>query len=536
MSISRRDLMAGAAALTGGLAGGLAHPGLALAQAAPKGTLRVIPHAALTILDPVATTGYIVRNHGYLVYDTLFAQDENLAVKPQMASGVEVSADKLTYRITLRDGLIWHDDTAVTADDCASSLIRWGKVDGMGRRLFTYVESVTSDGPKVIVMKLKTPYGLVMESIGKLSTNVPFMMPKRLADKPTTERLSADEQIGSGPFRFVKGDFRPGARVVYERNGKYVPRTEPASNAAGGKVVHLERVEWVNFPDPNTALNALVSGEVDYYEQIPADLLPIVSRAPGVKVQNFNPLGNIGMARFNNISGPTANPAIRRAIAKAINQSELLKVAIGNPDFYKTCYSVYPCGTTFDNTAGSELMAKSSLDEARAMLKAAGYNGEKIVLLATTDIPVQSAMAQYTADVLKRIGMNVDAQAMDWATVLQRRTSRNPTDQGGWSMFFTWWEGADVLDPVIQFALSGLGTEGAWVGWSTDPDMEKLRTQYAEAGSLADQKRIASAVQARQFEQNFQVYTGQFFVPTGFRDNVSGILNAPPFFWNIKKA
>jgi peptide/nickel transport system substrate-binding protein len=534
MSLSRRELMAGAAALTGGLA----LPGAegAFAQAAPRGTLRVIPHAALTILDPVATTGYIVRNHGYMVFDTLFAQDESLAVKPQMAERVDVSGDRLTYRITLRDGLAWHDDTEVTAEDCALSLIRWGQVDGMGRRLFTYVDSVSHDGAKVVVIRLKRPYGLVLESIGKLSTNVPFMMPKRLASKPVSERISATEQIGSGPFRFVPGEFRPGARVVYERNAKYRPRSEPASNASGGKVVHLERVEWVNFPDPNTALNALVSGEVDYYEQVPADLLPIVSRAPGVKVANFNPLGNLGMGRFNHLVAPTNNPGVRRAIAKAVNQAELLRIAIGNPEFYKVCHSVFPCGTTFANDAGSELMARSSIEEARAMLRAAGYNGERVVLLATTDIPVQTAMAQYFADVMRRIGMNVDAQAMDWATVLQRRTSRNPVDQGGWNMFFTWWEGADLLDPVIQFALSGAGTDGAWVGWSSDAEMERLRTQYAEAGSMEDQKRLAAAVQARQFEQTFQVYTGQFFVPTGFRDNVSGILNAPPFFWNIRKA
>ena len=534
MSFTRRDLMVGAAAI----AGASAMPGgSVLAQPAPKGTLRVVPHASLTILDPVATTGYIVRNHGYLCYDTLFAMDKDLKVQPQMASGVEVSADKLTYRISLRDGLGWHDGTPVTAEDCALSLIRWGQADGMGRRLFTYVESCTHDGAKTIVLKLKKPYGLVLESIGKLSTNVPFMMPKRYAAKPVSERIGADDVIGSGPFKFVKGEFRPGARVLYERNADYKPRSEAPSNAAGGKVAKLQNVEWVNFPDPNTALNALISGEVDYYEQIPADLLPIVSRAPGVKVGNFNPLGNVGMARFNSLVGPTANPAIRRAIIKAINQEELLKVAVGDPKFYKACYSTYPCGTTFDNAAGAEIASKPNLDEARAMLKAAGYNGEKIVLLATTDIPVQTAMAQYTADVLKRIGVNVDAQAMDWATVLQRRTSKNAPDQGGWSMFFTWWEGADLLDPVLQFALSGLGEQGAWVGWSKDDELEKLRSAFAEAGSLDDQKKIAAEVQKRFFDTtNGHAYTGQFFVPTGFRDNISGILEAPPFFWNIQKA
>ncbi len=530
MDMNRRDLMAGSAAI----AAAATMPGSASAQA--KGILKVIPHASLTTLDPVATTGYIVRNHGYMIWDTLFAMNEKLEVQPQMASGVEISPDKMTYRITLRDGLSWHDDTAVTSADCVPSLIRWGKVDGMGIRLFTYIDSVTADGPKVIVIKMKKPYGFVLESIGKLSTNVPFMMPQRFAEKPPTERLTANDMIGSGPFKWVAADYKPGARTVYARNPKYVPRTEAASNASGGKNVYVEGVEWINFPDPTTALNALISGEVDYYEQVPADLLSVVSRVPGVKLGNFNPLGNVGMGRFNHLAAPTNNPGVRRAIAMAINQSDVLKAAIGQADYMRACYSIVPCGTTFESKVGIEEMGKGNIEAAKKVLKDSGYNGEKIVLLATTDIPVQTAMATVVADTLKRLGMNVEAQAMDWATVLQRRTNRNPVDQGGWNMFFTWWEGADVLDPVVQFAMSGAGDK-AWVGWANDPETETLRTQFAESGSLDEKRKLVDAMQKRQFEVgNFQANLGQFFVATGFRDNVSGILNAPPFFWNIKKA
>jgi peptide/nickel transport system substrate-binding protein len=533
MSITRRDLLAGtaAAAAAATLPGGLSP---ASAQAA-RGTLTIIPHASLTTLDPVATTGYIVRNHGYMIWDTLFAMNDKLQPQPQMASGYEVSADKLTYRITLRDGLGWHDGTDVTAEDCALSLIRWGKVDGLGRRLFTYVDSVSHDGAKTIVIKLKTPYGLVIESIGKLSTNVPFMMPKRFSEKPHTERLTADDMIGSGPFKWVKGEYRPGAQVVYERNAAYKPRSEPASGAAGGKNVYLERVVWKNFPDPTTALNALISGEVDYYEQVPADLIPIASAAPGVKIGNFNPLGNLGMARFNHLAAPSNNPGVRAAIVQAINQTDLLTAAVGNKDFFKVCHSIFPCNTTYESSAAADVMKGNNLEAARKLLKDSGYNGEKFVLLATTDIPVQTAFATVLADTMKKIGINVEAQAMDWATVLQRRASKNPVDQGGWNMFVTWWEGADLLDPVVQFALRGTG-DTAWVGWSKDDEMEALAKKFAETADLAEKKKIADAVQARHAQVNFQAYLGQFFVATGYRDNVSGILNAPPFFWNIRKS
>jgi peptide/nickel transport system substrate-binding protein len=533
MTSNRREFIAGAGALTGVSAMAAALP--AFAQTSPKGTLRVIPHAALTTLDPVATTGYIVRNHGYMIWDTLFAMNEQLVPQPQMASGVEISPDRLTYRITLRDGLAWHDDTAVTSADCVPSLVRWGRVDGMGQRLFSYVDSVTADGPRTIVITLKRPYGFVLESIGKLSTNVPFMMPKRFAEKPHTDRLTVDDMVGSGPFRWLKSEYRPGAKVAYEVNKSYVPRAEPASNASGGKRVFVERIEWVNFPDPTTALNALMSGEMDYYEQVPADLVPIVSQAPGVKVGNFNPLGNTGMARFNHLVAPTNNPAVRRAIARAINQSDMLKAAIGQPDFYRTCQSIFPCDTTFESKAGLENFTGNGIEDAKRILKDGGYNGEKLVILATTDIPIQTAFATVLTDVCRRIGINVEAQAMDWATVLQRRTSRNPVDQGGWNIFVTWWEGADVLDPVVQFAMSGAG-DRAWVGWANDPVTEDLRTQFAEAADVQTRRAIADKLQLRQHEQTFQAYLGQFFVATGFREGVSGILNAPPFFWNIRKA
>lgn len=527
---SRRGFMAGATAAAGAASLPL---GAARAQT-PSGVLRVIPHASLTILDPVATTGYIVRNHGYLIYDTLFAMDETLEVQPQMASGYEVSDDGLTYRISLRDGLAWHDGTPVDAEDCALSLIRWGQVDGMGRRLFSYVESVTHDGPSTIVIQLTRPYGLVIQSIGKLSTNVPFMMPKRFSSKPTSERLSAEEMIGSGPFRFVPGEFRPGARVVYERNPDYVPRDEPASNAAGGKVAHLEGVEWINFPDPNTQLNALATGEVDYWEQVPADLAPIVATMPGVNVENFNPLGNMGMGRFNSLVGASANPGVRRAIVRALNQQDLLLAAVGSMEFGQECFSVFPCGTTFANDAGSDFIREPDLDDARRILAESGYDGERFVVLATTDIPVATNYIQVIVDTMRRLGINVDAQAMDWATVLQRRTSRAPIEEGGWNMFVTWWEGADLIDPVVQFAMSAAG-DGAWIGWADDPVIEDMRTQFAEAGSLDEQVALSARIQERFFEQNFHAVLGQFFTPTGFRDNVSGILNAPPFFWNIRK-
>src|SRR3954452_17469101 len=138
-------------------------------------TITDVMHSDLRILDPIFTSAYISRDHGYMVYDTLITTDSNFKIQPQMADW-KISDDKLTYTLTLRDGLKWHDGTTVTAEDCVASLNRWGKADGMGQKLMDFTASLEATDAKTITLKLKEPYSLVLESIGKPSSLVPFMM------------------------------------------------------------------------------------------------------------------------------------------------------------------------------------------------------------------------------------------------------------------------------------------------------------------------------------------------------------------------
>src|SRR5207245_2927475 len=246
-------------------------------------------HSHVKSLDPIGTTAYISCNHGYMIYDTLLAMNAQQEPQPQMAEKWEVSADKLTYTFTLRDGLKWHDGAPVTAEDCVASLKRWAAVDGMGQQMRTFTASIEATDAKTITLKLKEPYGLVLESIGKPSSRVPFMMPKRLAETPPDKQIP--EQIGSGPFKFVQGEFQPGVKAVYVKNTDYVPRKEPASWTAGGKVVKVDRVEWITMPDAQTAVNALQSGDIDFMEVPPWDLLPVLEGNSDLKVETLNKFG-----------------------------------------------------------------------------------------------------------------------------------------------------------------------------------------------------------------------------------------------------
>ena len=499
-------------------------------KALAETVLRVIPHADLKNLDPIWTTAYISRNHGYLIYDTLFAMDEDFKPQPQMVDTWEVSDDAMNWTFTLRDGLKFHDGAPVTSADVIASLERWGKRDGMGQQLFGAVGSLEAVNDKTFVISLAKPYGLVLESIGKISSNVPFIMPERVAKTDPFEQIS--DYTGSGPFKFEADLWVPGSKVVYTKFEDYVPRSEPPSAAAGGKVAKVDRVEWTYFPDQSTAMNALLAGEVDYFESPANDLMPILSANPEVVVEINDPLGNIGFARFNSLLPPFDNAEIRRAAIMAMKQEDYLAAAVGDQQFWKTCFSVYPCGTPLANEAGSEVIKTADIDKAAAALKAAGYDGTPVVIMQPTDIPLLSAFTLVTAEKLRKIGMTVEVQAMDWSTLTSRRALRDPVSDGGWNMFHTWWIGADVIDPMA-IAFSGNPDKG-WFGWPTDEKLEEARAAFAQAGSLEEKKELAKTVQERLWAIGASGELGQFFVPVAYRNNVKGLIKSPvQFFWNM---
>jgi peptide/nickel transport system substrate-binding protein len=496
--------------------------------------LRVVPHADLKNIDPIWTTAYITRNHGYMVYDTLFALDADLVPRPQMVDRWTVSDDGLSYRFTLRDGLAWHDGAPVTAADCVASIRRWGARDGMGQKLMDMTAELVAEDARSFRLVLKAPYGLVLESLGKISSNVPFMMPARLAATDPFDQVT--EIVGSGPFIFVADEWVPGSKVVYARNPAYVPRPEPASQAAGGKRALVDRVEWLYIPDPATAMNALINGEVDYFELPPIDLLPILEAAPGIAVDVLDPLGVQGWLRMNHLHPPFDDPRARAAVLWLIDQTDTMRAVIGNPAYWRTCPSLFGCGGPYETDIGSEALMGHDIERAKALLAEAGYDGRPVVLLQATDIPILNGAALVTAQALRKAGMTVEVQAMDWSTLTSRRTVTAPPGEGGWNLFLTWAIGADAMNPVLNIALSGGCRERAWFGWPCDEKIEDLRDAFARAPDDATRRALAEQVQARAFEIVTHATYGQWFNPVAYRDNLRGLIRSPvQFFWNVEK-
>ena len=495
-------------------------------------TLRVVKHSDVKIVDPIWTTAYIVRNHGYMIYDTLLAVDAKLAVQPQMLEGWKVSDDKLVYTFTLRDGLKFHDGAPVTSEDCIASIKRWASRDAMGLKLMAFTKSLDVVDAKTFTLSLKEPYGLVIESLGKPSSNVPFIMPKRIAETPGNTQIN--ETIGSGPFIFRKDLWRPGERTVYEKNKDYVPRKEPPSALSGGKVVHVDRVEWVNLTDPQTVANALLAGEIDIIEQPVIELLPLLEKDKNIEVIDFNPLGSQYSFRFNVLHKPFDNPRIRQAVYYALNQKDVLLAAINDPKYYKECKALFICGTPFATDKGFEDKLTSNFAKSKEILKEAGYDGTPVVLLFATDTNT-GRLTPVIKSLLERGGFVVDMQAMDWQTVLSRRSRKEPLDKGGWSGFMTAWVSADLLDPIMS-SFVGAACDKAAIGWPCDAKLEELRDAFAKTTDQAKRKELAEAIQLRVSEYPTHVHLGQYNIPMARRKTVTGNLESPvPVFWNIRK-
>jgi peptide/nickel transport system substrate-binding protein len=531
--ISRRKLLklAGVAPIASAFSGAW----MSQASAAAKKTITAVMHSDLRVIDPGFTTAYITRDHGYMVYDTLLATDANFKVQPQMAEWT-VSDDKLTYTFTLRDGLKWHDGAPVTAEDCAASLKRWGKNDVMGQKMMEFVASIEPADAKTILVKLKEPYGLLLDSIGKPSALVPFMMPKRLAETPAGKQIA--EQIGSGPFKFIAAEFQPGVKAVYEKNTDYVPRKEAPSWAAGGKVVKVDRVEWITMADAQTAVNALQSGDIDFLENPPYELLPVLEANSELTVDTLNKFGNQTYGRMNFLLPPFDNPKVRRAALLAINQKDVLDALVGNPKYQQTCGAVFICNTPFASDVGAGEIAKGgNMEAAKKALAESGYDGTPIVVLAASDVLMLKAQPIVVAQLLRQAGFKVDLQTMDWQTVVSRRANQKPVGEGGWNMFFTFSVAADVMNPIVSSQLGGKG-KSSWFGWPDDPKLEALKDKFVRAASLEEQKKIAADIQQEVYDQVILLPLGQFLAPSAWRKSLSGVLDGPatPVFWNVDKS
>jgi peptide/nickel transport system substrate-binding protein len=523
MPMRRRTFLAGLGAT-------LAMP--AIARSAEGRVLKFIPQSDLTVLDPIWTTAYVTRNHGLMVFDTLYGIDASYAAKPQMVEGHVIENDGREWRLTLRAGLMFHDGSPVLARDCVASIQRWGRRDALGQTLMAYTDELSAPDDRTIRFRLKKPFALLPEALGKAGSSICAIMPERLAK--TDPFTQVTEMVGSGPFRFKADERLVGARVVYERFAGYVPREsgEPQLTA-GPKQVHLDRVEWHVIPDQGTAAAAMQARQMDWWEVPSADMLPAL-KTQRSKIND--PTGYIGCLRLNALQPPFDNPAIRRVLPHVVDQTAFMEAVAGtDPQLRHVPVGFFCPGMPMASEEGLDVFAgKRDTDAARKALDAAGYKGEKVVLMGASDLPNLKALGDVAADMLQRAGFNVDYQVMDWGSAVQRRTKKDSVAQGGWSALSTFWSGLDLASPASNAFLRATGESSAY-GWPKSDALEALRQQWLDAPDIAAQKRLAVDIQRQALVDVPYVPLGQYFYATAFQPNITGVLNAMALFWNVRK-
>ena len=518
----------------GFLVGAVAASGVALSAEA-QSVLKFVPQANLGVTDNLVNSSSIVHQHSYLIYDNLFAVDEHFAPKPQMVESWALSPDGLTYTFKLRADLKFHDGQAVTTKDVVASVARWAVRDSVGQQLRAAGLEPGVVDDTTFTLKLRQKSGLVIDALAKPSASALFI--RREAEAKTEPTVPIPDTIGSGPFRFVRDAYVPGSKAVYEKNPAYVPRAEPASGYAGGRVPKVDRVEWTFLPDSNSAVAALMAGEVDYYETPPIDFLARLKANPQIVVKAHSASGAMGLIRPNFLHPPFNSPKGRQALAHAVNQEDYMRVAAGSdPANWKACWAWLVCGTPAASEAGAEKYKTKDVAKAKQLLAESGYKGEKVVVLLAADNQIIRSLTEVTISNLREIGLNVDVQQMDLAAVFARRFKREVPEEGGWSMFHTWGFGYELGSATTNIVLNSPCDGTGYAGFACDEEMQKLRQQWSAEGDFEKRKAIGEAIQRRAAEFVHYVPVGQFFQPVAYRTSLAGVLPVPiPVFWNIEK-
>ncbi|MCQ4162783.1 ABC transporter substrate-binding protein [Roseomonas sp. GC11] len=507
-----------------------------LVQAQNRRVLRFVPESDLVAIDPLQTTNYPTRNHAQMVYDTLYGMNAQFRAEPQMVEGHVVEDEGRRWTLTLREGLMFHDGSKVLARDCVASIKRWWAREAFGMTLAAVTEELAALDDRRLRFRLKQPFPLLPEVLAKTGGPTCAMMPERLAK--TDPMVSLTEIVGSGPFRYLAGERLQGVFNAYAKFEGYKPREGGSSGwTSGPKIVHFDRVEWHTIPDTATAVAALQTGEQDWLSAAPTDMLPLMRRDRRLRVLVNDPTGFMGIMRPNHLQPPFDNPAIRRALLKALSQTDFAHAVVGtDPELYRTGVGYFCPQSPMASDAGLDILkGPRDIEGAKRDIIAAGYKGEKVLVMAPADAPTIHPLALIAADLLQKLGMNVDLVSLDLATMVQRRNNKNPPDKGGWNLFCSAASGSDLLTPATINYMRADGETGFY-GWPKSERIEQLRAAWFEAPDVAKQQAICAEMQ-RQALIDLPYYPlAQTMIATAHSASLTGLNPGFPTFWGIRRA
>jgi len=488
----------------------------ALAQApASGGILRAGMEAEPPTVDPHWTTASVTAQIVNHIYETLFTLDKDGNPIPHLVDKYTISPDGLVYTLDLRRDVRFHNGQPMTSEDVVASISRWGRVTAAGKTVFASVRSVEADGPNRIIIRLSGRWGPLLAALANPFRSIPAVMPAEVV------REAGDGQvrrfIGSGPFQFAERV--PDRHIRLTRFANYAARSEPANGYGGRRVAYLDEIQFIPVPEQPTRVAGLENRLYDFANDINPDMHARFKANPDF--QTF--LAHVGwpIAMFNKKSGAFVDRTMRQAFLATLNMESLMRVAFGQPTFYRLTPSLMPEGAWYSEV-GKEQYNQANPEKARGLLKQGGYAGKPVRWITTQAYEWMYRIAAAARPQLEAAGFVVDIQVLDWATLVERRA--NPAL---YDIFSTGVVNAAEPTDDVYFSAN-------WPGWWVDERKEALLKQLVQTIDYKERYKLWEDFQRYWWQEVPAIHFGQYSMMRVASTKVKDYSNLRMItFWNV---
>ncbi len=480
------------------------------------GVLRVAHSGEPPTLDAHWTTGAPTQDVVVHLYEGLFALSASYQARPMLIEQWTVTPDRRTYTFRLRRSILFHHGREMTATDVVASLQRWGQVAARGRELFREVEAVVAQDASTVQMRLREANGLVPLALAIPSQGA-MIYPRDVIEEAGSGPIR--RFIGTGPYRFI--EHRPDARIRLERFDRYRPRDDPPDGMAGRREAYLDAIVFLPVPDASVRVAGIQRGDYHFGHSIPTDEYPRLSALPSVRPLVITTPQWAGFV-FNHRSGLMSNRALRRAVVAALDEEDILRGTFGPRQFWRATPAFFPQEHPLWTTAGEAIYRARDPAEVRRRLAEAGYQGQPLRWMASSEMPHHLTAATIAKAQLERAGIAVELIVTDWATLVSRRARPE-----GWDVFATTF--GFVPDPVFLLPLAP-----SWPGWYEDREMAALVRLLVRHSDPRVRREIWSRAQQRFYDEAVTVRLGDWFPLQLHRAELHGVVGGPgTFHWNV---
>jgi peptide/nickel transport system substrate-binding protein len=425
----------------------------------------------------VATTGQPATLDGHFLaqrtvglidwnmFEALFTFDAEYNTVPMLAEGIEVSEDGLTNKITLRQGVPFHNGEEMRAADVVASFNRWAPVASLGLAISQFLDEIVEVDPYTVEFRLTSPLVALPSLLARQQSGL-SIHPKAIMEAAASEPMTPEQYIGTAPYKFV--EFQPDRFTLLDRFDDYVGVDSPPSGYAGSKAAYLDEIEFIPVPEEAARVAGLQAGEYNYLEEIIPDQIAVLQDSPGVTIEILPPR-SYGIIIMNTAGGMFTNQTLRQAVQAAIEVVSSGQSTHGEGYFEPGPGIMLP-QTIWASDVSAELYNQNNPEKAAQLLQEAGYDGTPIRLLCT-----QEDLGDYNAAVvaqqqLEQAGFTVELEVSDEATL-----EENLEDDERWDMTTN----AIVFrpDPVLIDRFVSCNVDGKWCSEEKQAVIERLQTE-----------------------------------------------------------